>query len=242
MHRMRKHTTENRITRIIVPIYIAIEIGLLIAIKLPERMVNSRAANALMYLSIVCNALFMLYFFLMYGKKNDTRHENLIALALYITLVADLFLTYLGRDYAIPGVLCFCLVETVYAFYLKSPLGSVILRAGIFVLLFAAAALTKNLSVLNIFALVNISILAVNVFDAWKAKRMNATILFRVGITLFFLCDLCVGLSDLLDGVLGSVTASLIWVFYMPSQVLIALSYAFVTMRRTGREKECSRI
>ncbi len=233
---------ENRITRIIVPIYIVIEIGLLIAIKLPERMVSSRAANALMYLSIVCNTLFMLYFCLTYGRENANRHENLIALALYITLVADLFLTYLGRDYAIPGVLCFCLVETVYAFYLKSPLRSVILRAVIFVLLFAAAIFTKNLSVLNTLALINISILAVNVFDAWEAKRMKPMIPFRIGITLFFLCDLCVGLSDLLGGVFGSVTGSLIWVFYIPSQVLIALSYAFGLMKQSVREKERSGI
>lgn len=239
---MNKQIMENRITRIIVPIYIVIEIGLLIAIKLPERMVSSRAANALMYLSIVCNTLFMLYFCLTYGRENANRHENLIALALYITLVADLFLTYLGRDYAIPGVLCFCLVETVYAFYLKSPLRSVILRAVIFVLLFAAAILTKNLSVRNTLALINISILAINVFDAWEAKHMKPMILFRIGITLFFLCDLCVGLSDLLGGVFGSVTGSMIWVFYIPSQVLIALSYAFGLMKQSVREKERSGI
>ncbi len=208
-----------------IPVYILIEICLLIAIKLPERIISGSVQTVLSYLAIVCNSAVMLYFCHTYGRGRFDRHENLVALALYITTVADLLLTYLGMDFAIPGVLCFCVVETVYMFYLNSPPASILARAALFSGLCIGAFATGNVSPLNILALINISVLSVNVFDAWRFVRGDYGLLFKIGITLFFFCDLCVGLSSLLDGTFGSVAGFLIWIFYIPSQVLITLSY-----------------
>ena len=180
-----------------------------------------------MFSSIVLNALIALYFFAAHGRKTLVRSTNLIPLALLITVFGDLFLTLLGGpQLMLPGVICFCIVETIYAVYLKSTLASIILRACILMALCIGAALTNNISVLNIAAIVDISVLACNVIDAWRAKKMDPGMLFKLGITLFFFCDLCVGLSSLLDGTIGSVVSFMIWVFYIPSQVLITLSYA----------------
>ena len=223
--------TISSFERYMLSFYLFVELAILILIQLPGRIISGSTDTVLMYSAIVCNTTVMLFFLLRFGRKKPDDHFRLIALALFITTVADLFLTYLGTDFAIPGVLCFCLVETVYAFWLKSPVSSVILRAVLFALLSFGAFLTQNGSVLNLLAVLNISVLAVNVFDAWRAKRFDPGPLFKIGVTLFFCCDLCVGLSSLFNGPVGRITGSLIWVFYIPSQVLITLTYVAKQIR-----------
>lgn len=239
MTKKRTNLTLSPFERWLLSFYLFVELAILILIKLPGHIIGGNMCTVLMYAAIVCNTAVMLYFWFSYRRKQPDMHVNLIALALFITTVADLFLTYLGMNYAIPGVFCFCLVEIVYAFYLKSPVPSVILRAVLFTLLCIGAALTENVSALNLLAILNISVLAGNVFDAWRAKVFDPGILFKIGVTLFFCCDLCVGLSSLFNGPVGRITGSLIWVFYIPSQVLITLTYSRQVKSSADRYKTC---
>lgn len=213
---------KHKILRWLIPVYLVLEIAALVFSKLSARIGYSDAA--ILFSAIVLNAAFALFAYLAIGRSIAPRRERLIVLALYITVVADLFLTYLGRTFAIPGVICFCAVETVYAAYLKSSRASILLRVYLFMILFCAAIAMNSVSVLNVAALIDIAILSVNVFDAWRPRCDRPNLAFRIGIILFLCCDLCVGLCDLIPGQIGMITGFLIWVFYIPSQVLITLS------------------
>lgn len=213
------------IERCMVTIYILIELCILVVINLPVCVFDGDVNIVLMFLSIVLNALVALCFLLIYGRNAPKNRADLIILALYITVIGDLFLTYLGEPFYIPGVFCFCIVETVYAVYLKSHTSSIVLRAVLFSLLFAAAIPTGNVSMLNILSVMNIAILSGNVFDAWRMKAFDPGVLFKLGMTLFFCCDLSLGLSTLLSGDIAKIMGFLIWMFYIPSQVCLTLSY-----------------
>lgn len=217
--------TQRVFERCLIPIYIVIELCILVAIKLPVRYSCAGTDSLLMLLSIAFNALVALYFLLAYGRHTPYS-ADLIALALYITVIGDLFLTYLGEPFFIPGVFSFCIVETLYAIFLKPKTTSIVFRMILFGLLIAAAIPTGNISVLNVLAILNIAILAGNVLDAWLSKDFDPGLLFKLGITLFFCCDLSLGLSTLLSGAISNIMSAMIWVFYIPSQVLLTLCYA----------------
>ncbi|MBR5755697.1 MAG: hypothetical protein IKX97_07780, partial [Erysipelotrichaceae bacterium] len=52
----------------------------------------------------------------------------------------------------------------------------------------------------------------------------NVSRLYSVGLFLFVLCDVCVGLHNLLPaGKPYDIATFLMWVFYLPSQVLISI-------------------
>ena len=224
--------SSRKIVRALIPFYIAVEACILILIKIPVRFLSANTSNAMMFSSIALNAVFASFCGFAYRAYRKRSETDLIVAALRITVLGDLFLTLLGEGYLIPGVMCFCAVETVYAIYLRSPRYSIALRAALFLVLLVSAVLTKNVSVLNVASLVNISILAGNVFDAWRAMNKAPGLLFQIGITLFFCCDLSLGLSVLLSGRASDVMGYLIWMFYIPSQVFITLSY----LNRIGKQ------
>ena len=71
---------------------------------------------------------------------------------------------------------------------------------------------------------------------AWSLPRNRSNVLFAMGMVLFLLCDINVGLFNLSgfivmpDGLAtfaNSVSAILMWTFYAPSQLLITLSICY---------------
>lgn len=219
--------TKRKFERYLIPVYLMIEAGLLIVIKVIEGSAGIRTLKTFEYLAIVCDVVVTLIFYLAFGRKREDRHENWVALGLGITLIADLFLTFIGGKglFTNLGVFCFCLIEIVYVIYLKSPLLSIIARIVLFVALVVAALLLNVLTLTTGLAVLNISILLLNVIDAWAAKRFDPGILFQIGITLFFLGDICTGLREITHGMVHNVAAFLVWIFYLPTQVLITLHY-----------------
>lgn len=150
--------------------------------------------------------------------------DRLIPVALLFTAAADFFLLVRGDHLAV-GVGLFWVVQALYALRLRrmgAPLAPW-LRAGAAlaaVLLLPAARLVTPL---NILALIYFSQLAVNTALAW---RLPAGRLFAAGLTLFVGCDICVGLFNVLSpsAALFPFVSFGMWMFYLPSQVLIALS------------------
>ena len=76
---------------------------------------------------------------------------------------------------------------------------------------------------LNLLAMFYFSQLLSNTILAWTLPAMR---IFALGLTLFVGCDICVGLFNVLPTVspLFSAVSVGMWFFYLPSQVLIALS------------------
>ncbi len=172
-----------------------------------------------------------------------------IPAALLMTALADYFLTlnpygpvFGGRIRAAEGgnmeigVICFCMVQGIYTLYLGAGRKEMLRRLILSGLLLAFLRSTAYLNLLTAAAAVDISLLGMNVYDAVKRyseKRTLALLYFCEGMILFFGCDFSLGLRELTVTVPGlqneaffMVCALLTWIFYIPSQAAIVLSYA----------------
>jgi hypothetical protein len=97
----------------------------------------------------------------------------------------------------------------------------------------AALVLGSDLDALAVVSVIYYSNLLVNVVFAFADFGREP--LFAIGLLLFAMCDLCIGLDVLLSTYLNSGVLSaffsfpyinLSWIFYQPSQVLIAMQLA----------------
>ena len=152
--------------------------------------------------------------------------DRLVPAALVFTAGADWFLLVRNDHYPI-GIALFLCVQTVYfvrlrragagsGYFLRSGLA---LGAGLAVYAAGMASLT------NLLAALYFSQLLSNTALSWtlKGKRWRT---FALGLTLFVGCDTCVGLFNVLPAAspLYPMASLGMWLFYLPSQVLIALS------------------
>ena len=152
--------------------------------------------------------------------------DRLVPLALAFTAGADWFLLVRNDSYAV-GIALFLCVQTVY--YLRLRRGGAPaaypLRAGLARAAGLALSALRLASPLNLLAGLYFSQLLSNTVLAWTQKGRRLRI-FAVGLTLFVGCDLCVGLFNNLPPVspLYPAVSVGMWLFYLPSQVLIAIS------------------
>lgn len=156
-----------------------------------------------------------------------TRDDNIVASALSLTLIADWFLLVRNDRYTL-GVCLFLLVQALYAYRLyrlrgrPSPLAW--LRLGLLLLAGFLSLTEPTLFQLWCVALyfTNLCLNTVEAFALGKSCRV-----FAWGLLLFVCCDLCVGawnISLFLPPALGEFARVGMWLFYLPSQVLIVLS------------------
>ena len=179
----------------------------------------------LKYLSI----LLCLLFVLRVGHGSD---RALMGTALSFTLLADLFLLVLDRCYPM-GVASFCVVQLLYlARILRTRPGAIPLRLALRALVtWAALTAVWILSALEPPTCLSLFYFAQLVCNAGDALTLGSRYrLFALGLLLFIGCDLCVGLQNL-SAWLPQAPAPLLafsrvgmWLFYLPSQVLLALS------------------
>jgi hypothetical protein len=156
-----------------------------------------------------------------------TGGDKLVPPALLLTALADFFLLVLNSHYAL-GVLIFLGAQSVYLIRLRlaTEKSWLPLRAGL-PLLAALVLYRLHLATpLNLLVVLYFSQLLTNTILAWTlpGKRFRV---FAAGLTLFVCCDLCVGVFNspgLVSGRLYAFAAVWMWRFYLPSQVLIALS------------------
>ncbi len=152
--------------------------------------------------------------------------DGLVLPALALTAVADWFLLVRNDRYAV-GVAVFLCVQAVYFLRLRRAgvTGDWLLRTGIALAAGLALYALRMATPLNLLAGLYFSQLVSNTMLAWTVKGKRLT-LFALGLTLFVGCDICVGLTNsglAPPGVLRFVSMGM-WLFYLPSQVLIALS------------------
>ena len=169
--------------------------------------------------------------------------SRLIAAALFFTCISDYFLLF--TDSYLPGVLCFCVTQTLYLFVLLQD------RQLNLKLWHITPGLALSAALLIITSLMGEPdlLIAAGVFYAYSFVRNIVLALclcikktpvpglkpsmFAVGLVIFALCDINVLLYNLpllfdihshLLISLFDVIGTLMWVFYLPSQVLLALS------------------
>lgn len=150
--------------------------------------------------------------------------DKLTAVALALTAAADRFLLLRG-DHLTLGVALFLGVQTLYALRLyRSGKGCGWLLRGNLALVLLLTLFPLNLAApRNVLAVFCFSQLLSNAILAWQSPVLQR---FAPGLTLFVGCDVCVGLFNALplSPAVFSVVSVGMWFFYLPSQVLIALS------------------
>lgn len=151
---------------------------------------------------------------------------KLVAAALTLTVCADWFLLVLDSNY-LSGVLLFCLVQALYAIRLSRldnnftwttfhTLALILHLFSPFTLL-VGNLFFDGLTAYTLFYFFSLCANTAHAFALGKTLRI-----FAIGLLLFIGCDLCVGCWNM--GLLGDFARVGMWLFYLPSQVLIVLS------------------
>ena len=212
-------------------LYVILEAILFVAIKIAELALPVRPMKIVMYTAIVVNTAAAIWLYRKYGRTARRQWDNLIALALMVNCLADVFLTLIGGEQMfVPGFALFCTLEAIYAIYLKPGRINLAVRAVLFALFLLVARRLDLLTLANALGLLNLSLLSVNVFSAWIARRREkskASLLFAFALSCFLIGDVSVALEIFTaEGTLFHTIAALaVWTFYVPAQVLIVLTY-----------------
>lgn len=162
------------------------------------------------------------YFGIILCLLNSILDKNtLISLALLFTLISDYFLL-LTNNLLIVGVITFIIVQFIYLYYLyKNKCNNHIIVRIIFYLLSLLIAFSGRVSMLYVVAIIYFSTLLMNTISSYSNQ---ALLLFSIGLSLFICCDICVGLHNICNyGLIYKVATTLMWIFYLPSQVLISI-------------------
>ena len=170
-----------------------------------------------------CGVLLCLLFALACALRGGDR---LVPTALALTAGADWFLLVRNDLYAV-GIALFLCVQTVYYLRLRGHGTSAAwpLRAGLALAAGLGLYALRLASPLNLLAGLYFSQLLSNTVLAWTQRGRRWRV-FAAGLTLFVGCDVWVGLFNTLPGsspLYPAVSVGM-WFFYLPSQVLIALS------------------
>lgn len=210
----------------IVTAYLVVQVVLLLLIKVGEAFSLGRFTNVSMYVSVVTGTAVALYFFSRYGSRPGNAHANIIVAGLVATALADLLLTFIDTEWArLPGFALFCVTQAIYGVYLGLSPRALIARACTAVVLIVLMGIAGNLTFANAIGLINISLVLCNAVQAWIGRNADVSLLFKIGITLFFLCDASIAVRTLTSGTVHVVVAFLVWAFYVPAQTLITMSY-----------------
>lgn len=207
----------KRMEKKFVKIFIAVQAVLYVSFMLLDIM-GAGDSRWLKYASIALCLAFSVFLSARGGKK-------LVTAALGFTLAADTFLLLLDSSYAV-GVALFCVVQALYFVRIYRANGR---RAAIparLALLLAAVAIvciSGLMSPLNLLVCFYFTSFLCNAAQSMSIKNT----LFSLGLILFLCCDICVGVHNmpgLLPASLQSFADIGMWMFYLPSQVMITLS------------------
>ena len=217
--------------------YLIAEAILFLLIQWAETTQPYAVTGKIMYAAIILNAVTICYFYCRY--RGDAR----VPLAIMITLIADYYLTYQNRSFEV-GVSWFILVQLVYASRTGINAGSSLFRLFCFLIYYVLLSYLGMDRLQALLCALSMGILTGNVICSWKnvkigkTKPMDPDYLLALGLTLFAGCDLSLGLRNILEGHMGSIAGGLTpfavfyyimyyltWICYLPSQVLLVLSY-----------------
>ena len=167
--------------------------------------------------------------------------DGLLALmALLFTAGADFFLVALRDEQWVPGMAVFCLAQLFWAMRLlrmeegRRRLTHLLVWAFVCgTLLVVAVIIVRGGDALLLLCAVYASFLLTTVLFSWLTPQ---NLLFTLGMTLFLGCDLFVAVNNAVLYVdleaypllktLYDIPFNMMWAFYGPSQMLLALSSA----------------
>ena len=155
------------------------------------------------------------------------RDVYLLRAGLIFTLAADVCLLLIYNIYF--GLFFFICVQTIYIIRYLSARWIAFISIPIFLCLFFLLSFT-TLNIMYRLAIVYACALSASTLFAYQNRKVYPypnRVLVPLGMLLFLLCDINVMLyHELPIGFAGSAAWVLIWIFYLPSQALLALSGA----------------
>ena len=193
--------------------------------------INIEISNWLKYVGIIiCFLASLIPIF----SKNAAKTQYFIPFSLFFTLVSDYFLLInTDKNLYIFGVVIFIIVQLSYFIYIEtlkknktSFLISLIFRIILSSILIIVLSIIR-FDLLSIVSACYFVELLMNFITSLSLVKINKYFLiFSIGLLLFIGCDISVGLTnlDLFEGHIKNLVSNLMWIFYLPSQVLISFS------------------
>ena len=193
--------------------------------------INIEISNWLKYVGIIiCFLTSLIPIF----SKNSAKSQYFIPFSLFFTLVSDYFLLInTDKNLYIFGVVIFIIVQLSYFIYIEtlkknktSFLISLIFRIILSSILIIVLSIIR-FDLLSIVSACYFVELLMNFITSLSLIKINKFFLiFSIGLLLFIGCDISVGLTnlDLFEGHIKNLVSNLMWIFYLPSQVLISFS------------------
>ena len=186
------------------------------------------------YIVVISCFLFSLVYFII--KRNS--NTLIFVIAFLFTILADTNLLILDDNYEL-GILAFIIVQFAYFWYIlknmytKDNYGYLIAIRLITIVIGVIASLIVQIDKLLVcLVIIYISNLVINLIISIIPRKRN--LLFSLGLFLFLLCDICVGcynIGDIIDisntslfYKIATLPFNIAWLFYHPSQVLLAIS------------------
>jgi len=152
----------------------------------------------------------------------------------FFTAISDLFIFVLLLY--VPGVCTFIVVQTVffiriYFIMKKKPYISLAVRVGLMAIALITLGCMGFLNALTALVCIYFPMLLCNTVEsAFLIKISKRYILLFIGLILFMGCDICVGILNIAQVGVSipqsalDIIATVVWVFYLPSQTVIALA------------------
>lgn len=159
---------------------------------------------------------------LLYQTSTNQKDSRFVVIGLFFTVIADVNLVLVNAH--VLGVFFFCLVQLTYLRRLTMRyfwFSMIVVTTAILFAFFISSQTLYVLAALYAFLILSVTT------ATWRSKlpRFNKRCA-SWGMLLFILCDLHVALSNQLPASHGysEMASDLIWLFYLPSQVLLAMS------------------
>lgn len=179
-----------------------------------------------------CTVLTCLFFSIWYhlSAKPPGHYFILITASLFFSLFADYFLIFTKLYFL--GICMFLIVQICYCKIIQKNVFSMLGFGVAGSLIFSLICLLVSIDINSTAALAAVYFfcLLFNLYHSWKGQMG----LFALGICLLLFCDIHVGIGNLTlyvelsrGGWLDSwyrIAPSMVWVFYIPGQVLVTLS------------------
>lgn len=227
---MQTKNTRRTFFSLATALFVAAEIALGAALQVT----SGRTAAACSFASVILACLF----FTLFAKKSAD--YVLTQSGLILTVCADYFLVWSEPQIKLPAMLFFLAAQLCYAARLyhmadqKERGAQWISRAALClaVLIVTVSVLQKKTDALALVSMLYYANLILNLL--FSCFRFRSRALLAIGFLLFLLCDTVIGL-DLMNAYLPIPEDALLyriirpgfnlaWMFYLPSQVLLALS------------------
>lgn len=186
------------------------------------------------YIVVISCFLFSLVYFII--KRNS--NTLIFVIAFLFTILADTNLLILDDNYEL-GILAFIIVQFAYFWYILKNMYTkdnysylIAIRLITIVIGVIASLIVQTDKLLVCLVIIYISNLVINLIISIIPRKRN--LLFSLGLFLFLLCDICVGcynIGDIIDisntslfYKIATLPFNIAWLFYHPSQVLLAIS------------------